>query len=332
MSELFWIYGVLVGVLMYIYLQYANRNRIIDVPNERSSHTHQPVRGIGIVFLSAVMVAAIYIYRSQWILCTALALGGVTGYLDDRFSLKVRWRLALYSLVCVLLVYQFSIFSPERSSSTLWLAVMVILMLGIVNVFNFMDGINGITGLYAIVLIGTMYFLPYNGVHTSLPLADLLVLALILFLVLNLRSKALAFMGDSGSILVGAFCAYTVLGLVYRSGNVAYLLLLSVYGIDSLTTIAVRLINKENVTQAHRTHAYQLLSNEAGWGHVPVSILYALLQLLINLLLYEVVLVREAEPTFLIAIVLISLILLYFAVKLRYHRDSLKLWRTSDSQ
>lgn len=317
---------------MYIYLQYANRNRILDVPNERISHTHQPVRGIGIVFLSEVMVAVIYIYRSQWILCTALAMGGVAGYLDDRFSLKVRMRLALYTLVCALLVYQFSLFSPERSSSVVWLVGMVILMLGIVNVFNFMDGINGITGLYAIVLIGSMYFFPLNGVHSSLPLADLLVLALILFLVLNLRTKALAFMGDSGSILIGSFCAYIVLGLVYRSGDVAYLLLLSVYGIDALATIVVRMMNKVNITTAHRTHAYQLLSNEAGWGHVPVSILYALLQLLINLLFYEVLLVREQEPTILIAIVLISLILLYFAVKFRYHKDSLKLWRTSGSQ
>jgi len=116
MSELFWIYGVLVGVLMYIYLQYENRNRIIDVPNERSSHTHEPVRGIGIVFITAVLVVGIYIYGSQWILCTALAIGGVTGYLDDRFSLKVGIRLALYTLVCALLVYQFS---PERSPSLL---------------------------------------------------------------------------------------------------------------------------------------------------------------------------------------------------------------------
>lgn len=320
MNELFWIFVFTQALLMFAYMSYAKKNRILDIPNDRSSHVHEPVRGLGIVFLSAVIFSFYFIPASHWKLLTALLVAGVTGYLDDRLSLSVWTRLFMYALICALLTLQIIGNSFVLDSELIWFIAILVLMLGIVNAFNFMDGINGITALYALVTIFSLYYFPINELHSSFPLGDLMIVVLVFFLFVNLRKNTLAFMGDAGSIMLGALCAFLVLGMVYRHQDISYLLLLSVYGVDSLATITIRLINKENIATAHRTHAYQLLANEAGWGHIPVSVLYAIVQLIINFLLYQSLILHQWNSAFLMAIVLISLILLYFAVKFRYHK------------
>jgi len=281
------------------------------------------------MFIAAVLLAATYLGEKYWQLTLALVIAGFTGYLDDRKSLPVTLRLILYSVTAGLLTLLILPSSALSLTVALHFILVFIFMLGVMNTFNFMDGINGITTLYALVTIGSLYFFPLNFLHWSIPMGDFLFTALVIFAFFNVRKRAIAFMGDSGSILIGAFCAFLVLGAAYRTEDIGYLLLLSVYGVDSLGTIILRLLNRENITAAHRSHAYQLLCNEGGWGHVTVSLIYAVLQIAINLVWYFWVIAHYPRLP-LILIVLLLLIVLYFAVKFRYHRESLLLWKRSN--
>ena len=71
--------------------------------------------------------------------------------------------------------------------------------------------------------------------------------------------------------------------VIVQTGDVTYLVLLLVYGVDGCLTIAHRIMLHEHLGQAHRKHAYQLLANELGWSHVTVSLLYMGLQLAVSL-------------------------------------------------
>jgi UDP-N-acetylmuramyl pentapeptide phosphotransferase/UDP-N-acetylglucosamine-1-phosphate transferase len=149
------------------------------------------------------------------------------------------------------------------------------------------------------------------------------LLALLVFAYGNVRKKALFFMGDVGSISLGLFASCLVFFAFAMDLNLAYLLLLAVYGVDSLATIIFRLLNKENITQAHRSHAYQLLSNEGKWGHLSVAFLYAALQLLINYFLSLSLSGSFISLNILILTTLISLSLLYIFIKYKYQPEAL---------
>ncbi|MCB9246124.1 MAG: UDP-GlcNAc--UDP-phosphate GlcNAc-1-phosphate transferase [Flavobacteriales bacterium] len=316
--------ALLLSIVLWAYLYIAGRKDILDVPNERSSHKERTIRGAGVVFIAAAVLGFFYSGYASPVLFISLFLGGITGFLDDRFTLGAGLRLLLYGLCAAGITYQ--IVSGHESLG-IWINILLfVFILGTMNTVNFMDGINGITTLYLLVLIASLMQFPLNAVHYAVEYTDMITLALILFALLNVRKKAVCFMGDSGSIVLGLYAAFLVYDVAYNSGRIVYLLLLAVYGVDSLGTILIRLLNKENITTAHRSHAYQLLSNEAGLGHVRVSMLYAALQLMVNYLLYIWV-IAHWDVRILIPAVLITLSILYLFVKFKYQRDSLRLWK-----
>lgn len=319
-------YAALLGLVLLLYIRLARKHDILDVPNARSSHKQVTIRGAGVVFIAAVLLAFVKSRFANPILFGSLFLGGLTGFLDDRYTLSSRFRLLLYGVCAGGITYLIT--DPEPGNWGTWLpfALVFVFVLGTVNTVNFMDGINGITTLYTLVLLAFVLQMPLNAAHHSIDYTDVLLLALLLFGVLNVRKNALCFMGDSGSIVLGLFASYLVYDLAFSNGRIEYLLLLAVYGVDSLGTILIRLLNRENITVAHRSHAYQLLSNEGGWGHIRVSVLYAVLQLIVNYLLW--VWVVTHWPVFpLIAGVLIVLVVLYLTVKYKFDRSALLLWK-----
>jgi UDP-N-acetylmuramyl pentapeptide phosphotransferase/UDP-N-acetylglucosamine-1-phosphate transferase len=102
------------------------------------------------------------------------------------------------------------------------------------------------------------------------------------FGIFNVRKKAKTFAGDVGSISMALFLGYFMIKTILVSGQVGYILFLSVYGIDAVITIFTRIKKKENILQPHRSHLYQYLANELGYSHILVSFMYAFVQLLIN--------------------------------------------------
>lgn len=269
------IVAILFVVLELVYFKIADFFNIIDKPNHRSSHTTITLRGGGIIFPIAVLVAFILGYVSVPVLI-AVGLVSIVSFVDDVYPLPTLPRFLSHLIAVLLLLYDLDLFGFE-----FWIIpISIVLLIGWINAFNFMDGINGITVLYAMVSLLTFGYLYQN--QNQFPVFILMGISCLVFGFFNIRKKAKTFAGDVGSIAMAVFLAYFMLKLIFEKQQIGYLLFFSVYGIDAIVTILYRIKNKENILQPHRSHLYQYLSNEMQWSHVSVSLLYAVIQLAIN--------------------------------------------------
>ncbi len=269
------IVAILFVILELVYFKIADFFNIIDKPNHRSSHTTVTLRGGGIIFPVAVVVAFIMGYVSVPVL-TAVVLVSIMSFIDDIYPLPTLPRFLSHLIAVLLLLFDLNLFGIE-----FWIIpISIVLLIGWINAFNFMDGINGITVLYAMVSLLTFGYLYQN--EDQFPVFILMGISCLVFGFFNIRKKAKTFAGDVGSISMAVFLAYFMLKLIFEKQQIGYLLFFSVYGIDAIVTILYRIKNKENILQPHRSHLYQYLSNEMQWSHVSVSLLYAVIQLAIN--------------------------------------------------
>lgn len=261
---------------MLLYFKIADHYNIIDHPNERSSHSEITIRGGGIVFLFAAMISLI-VYPEYWLPILGLFIVGIISFIDDRITLSGRLRL-IFHLIAVTLMFSFlGVFTLFPWWLTAGLYIFVI---GIINAYNFMDGINGITGLYSLVVLSGLQYV--NHSVSSFIEPDLIwfpILASLVFLYFNFRKKAKCFAGDVGSVSIAFWIIFLLLKLIMLTHNFSYILFLGVYGVDTVLTIIHRLKLRHNIFEAHRLHFYQILANEQGWSHLWVSSIYAGLQL-----------------------------------------------------
>ncbi|WP_432222948.1 MraY family glycosyltransferase [Flavobacterium sp. TMP13] len=275
--QYFFLFFLFLGIEL-LYFRLADHYNIIDKPNSRSSHTSITLRGGGIIFPIAMIVACFMGYCS-WYFALAVVLVGAVSFIDDIKPISQLPRFAFHCIAILLVIYDLDLFHEP-----IWLLVLLfILVIGWVNAFNFMDGINGITVLYALVAIGSFACLPINFVHLSL--LSTMAIAAAVFGIFNVRKKAKTFAGDVGSISMAVFLGYFMIFTILETGQFGYILFFAVYGIDAVVTIFTRLLKKENIFEAHRSHLYQYLANEMQFSHLQVAFLYAFLQIIINLLL-----------------------------------------------
>jgi UDP-N-acetylmuramyl pentapeptide phosphotransferase/UDP-N-acetylglucosamine-1-phosphate transferase len=264
-----------------LYLRYARQKVLLDTPNARSSHEVPTVRGGGLLFAPTFIVLLLLFAPGYYLSALALALAAAISFLDDLYSLPVRYRLPAHFLSVALLVYD------TQSTWPLWAALLaLILITGWLNTFNFMDGINGISAVYAAVILASLFWVPLenhaarDAISTAIPG---LLMALLAFSWFNFRKKALCFAGDIGSVSLALILAWAPL-LHWHSPQFLYLLAFpALYAVDSVMTILVRLSRRENIFEAHRTHLYQLLAKEQGWDHRAIALLYGGLQFSINI-------------------------------------------------
>ena len=257
------------------YFKIADRFNIIDKPNLRSSHTQITLRGGGILFPIAVLLGFGMGYVG-WPLSLAVVLVAVVSFVDDIRSLSQLPRLLAHVLAIGLVLYDLEIVVV----GWWWLPVVAVVLIGWTNAFNFMDGINGITVLYALVTLVSFRFLP--DLEAAVPMLDLMGIACLVFAFFNLRKRAKTFAGDVGSVAMALFLGYYMVKLILSTQKIGYLLFFAVYGIDAVLTIVNRLLKKENMLEAHRSHLYQYLANEKKLPHVGVAMGYAVVQLVVN--------------------------------------------------
>jgi UDP-N-acetylmuramyl pentapeptide phosphotransferase/UDP-N-acetylglucosamine-1-phosphate transferase len=264
-------------LIIMLYFKIAKKYNIIDKPNERSSHLEPTIRGAGIIFPIMYVLVGL---RELTFLSDSYVLIGVfivatVSFIDDIKPLPNRVRIVAHLVSVLLVLWQQNLFELNIG----YLVVIVILFIGILNAYNFMDGINGITGVYSLVLASTLLYITEDVKMLWL------ISGLIIFNFYNFRKKALCFSGDVGAIsLAFIFCA-SILNLIVSDENWQWIFLLGIYGIDSIVTILVRLYKKENIFKAHRSHLYQLLSNELKIPQLRVSVLYGMIQLILNIVL-----------------------------------------------
>jgi UDP-N-acetylmuramyl pentapeptide phosphotransferase/UDP-N-acetylglucosamine-1-phosphate transferase len=169
-------------------------------------------------------------------------------------------------------------------------AVAVIISVGILNVYNFMDGINGITAGYSIsVLIGLWIVNNFQVNFIQNEFIYYVGIAVITFSLFNFRERAICFAGDVGSVSIAFIILFMLSMLILKTQNPLYLLFLGIYGTDSTLTIIYRAWLKENIFKPHRKHIYQLLANEIRLSHLFISTIYSIAQLLICIIVYNVI-------------------------------------------
>lgn len=275
-------YVVILVLLVFLELAYfrvAARCNIIDKPNMRSSHTSITLRGGGIVFLfGAWLYAAFYGLEYGWFLL-GLTLVGLVSFVDDIRSLPDSARLVVQFTAMFLMFYQFGILNWHD-----WWIVLIALIVcvGITNAYNFMDGINGITGGYSLAVAAPLVYLNYRLDFIKMPFLWITGLSLLVFCFFNFRKKAKCFAGDVGSISIAFILIFALGKLILKTGDFAYITLLALYGADSVFTICHRIQLHENLGEAHRKHAYQLMANELKMPHVEVALIYMTIQLAIS--------------------------------------------------
>ena len=315
------IYGIIFVILPALELAYfkiADKFNIIDKPNERSSHSTIVLRGGGIIFLLSLWIwSAFFGFQYLWVLLAVSLIAGVS-FIDDIRSLPDSVRLVAQFIAMVMMFYQLDILHWD-----MWWIVFLALIVcvGASNVINFMDGVNGITGAYAMASL-----LPLALLNSTIGFVDqsfiyVVILADVVFCLFNFRpkGKAKCFAGDVGSIGVAYILLFMIGSLVLATGDVTYLIFLLVYGVDGVLTICHRILLHENLGEAHRKHAYQLMANELKVGHVKVSSLYAIMQLVISLgFIYLCPETMAAHWIYLVSVIII-LAIAYILFKMKYY-------------
>ena len=272
------IFLVLISILFVaenVYFFIAERFNIVDKPNERSLHLKITIRGGGIIFLISLILYFIYSDFKFPVFIIGLSAITIISFLDDIFTLPNRYRLPFQFLAIILILLELHFFT-----NPLWVCVIVVIVgVGIVNAYNFMDGINGITGGYSTVIIGFLWFV--NNYHIKFIENDFLIFTisgLMVFNYYNFRTKARCFAGDVGSISIAVIILFLLLKLILQEQSLIYIMFLSVYGIDSVLTIIHRLFLKENIFKAHRLHLFQVIVHNLKVPHLLMASIYMLIQ------------------------------------------------------
>lgn len=286
MHTFFFIPGVLILLFLIelVYFKIADRYNIVDRPNNRSSHQVITIRGGGIIFfLSALLFFIFHSFQYAYFIL-GLFLIAVISFLDDILTLNNKVRLGVQLIAVLLLICEWDF----DAAPVYFIPIALIFIIGTLNAYNFMDGINGITGCYSLVAIITLFFVNRGvGYFVNPDLIIYVGLALLVFNFFNFRNKARCFAGDVGSISIAFIIIFLIGLLIIHTQNFAYILLLFVYGLDAVTTIGFRLIRKENIFEAHRSHFYQFLANEKKIPHLYISAGYGLIQLLFNIVVIK---------------------------------------------
>ena len=277
-------YYIIILVLLFVaelfYFRVADKFNIIDKPNERSSHSRITLRGGGIIFYFGALA---YFLSNHWEypwFMLALTLITFISFVDDIRSTSQGLRLVFHFTAMALMFYQWGLFSL----SWWWIIIALIICTGIINAYNFMDGINGITGGYSLVILGALAYINSEITTFVEPvLINTVLCSVLVFCFFNFRKKAKCFAGDVGSVSIAFILLFLIGKLIIKTEDFSWIILLSVYGVDSVLTIIHRLMLHENIGLPHRKHMYQLMANELKIPHVGVSLIYMGAQALVIL-------------------------------------------------
>jgi UDP-N-acetylmuramyl pentapeptide phosphotransferase/UDP-N-acetylglucosamine-1-phosphate transferase len=274
----------LLVVAELLYFKVADRFNIIDKPNLRSSHDYITIRGGGVIYWVAALLYLVFNFSTTGLLFfTGITLIAGVSFWDDVSGLGQKIRLLFHLIAMSCVFYLAGVFGYIP-----WWIIIIgyILFVGIVNAYNFMDGINGITGLYSIAVLSSLQYV--NLVYGYFVNPDMIwypLIASVVFLFFNFRKRAKCFAGDVGAVSIAFWIVTLLLLLILKTKNIIWLGFLMVYGVDAVMTILHRIYLKENIMEAHRLHFYQIMANEKKMPHRLVSIIYFTVQLVCSALI-----------------------------------------------
>ncbi|MCG8309335.1 MAG: UDP-GlcNAc--UDP-phosphate GlcNAc-1-phosphate transferase [Cytophagales bacterium] len=317
-----WIYvtcSVILILLFRVYFVIARKYSIVDLPNHRTMHKGATIRGGGIVISIAIIIFSLLSETPGWMFSFGMILIASVGFLDDVIDLSSKIRFPAQVVSILFILADLEMFHLNLAC----LALIVIVAAGILNAYNFMDGINGMTGGYSLIVLFSLVFVNINVQYfISTSFLIVAILAVLTFNIYNFRNKAVCFAGDVGSLSVAFVVVYLLIKLIFESQQLGYLLFLTLYGIDTVFTIVQRLANKENIFEAHRKHLFQVIVRETDMPHLYMSAIYMFIQALINFMVILILPMPLENQMIYFGIALVILSLIYIGLKKRFTSET----------
>ena len=273
-------------LLTWLLRRYALAKSLMDIPNARSSHSVPTPRGGGVAIVVTFLALLPLLGWTGWLgwpSVIGLFGGGawvaIVGFLDDHGHIAARWRLlahfigAGWVLAWLPALPQLALAGYNLDLGLVGYGLAALMLVWLLNLYNFMDGIDGIASIEAItVCVGGALLYALIGIP-MLAAAPLLLAACVGgFLVWNFP-PARIFMGDAGSGFLGLILGGMTLQAAWATPQLlwSWLILLGVFIVDATFTLLRRLLRGDRVYEAHRSHAYQYASRHYG-AHLPVTL------------------------------------------------------------
>ena len=325
-------------LLTAVVRNYAIKANLVDIPNARSSHVHSTPRGGGIsiviTFIIFSMAEVLYFNTSEIGIRMLFPLSGgivvaVIGLVDDRVDLQAKWRILAHFLSAAFVMFALDevptlyVFSMEIRFQLVLYPIYALMLVWLLNLYNFMDGIDGIASVEAVsVFISAGVILFINGDNEVWRLFLIFGVSIVGFLVWNWQ-PAKIFMGD----VCSGFLGFTlgVLALITSTMDYinmwSWMILLAVFVSDATYTLIYRIFKGDRWYQAHRTHAYQILSQYVA-SHQKVT----LGVLVINLVwLFPLAYISSVYESLAVLVTLVAYMPLVFIVVYIKHKLSMRL-------
>ncbi|NQW43162.1 MAG: hypothetical protein HQ463_06990 [Bacteroidetes bacterium] len=317
-------------IFSFLYLRIAKFYQIYDHPVGRSSHRARTITAFGIFILWGLMTYCIFfpfVLKDFFII--GLIMMCTISFIDDIVFVKhfIRLIFQIFALILLAIELPFDYISAEK-----WPIIIacVIFGIGVLNAFNFMDGINGMLGLNSLVILLSFWWLNNHSVDmqgnivrfTSPEFLYTIIVGLLAFLFFNLRPKAKVFAGDVGSIGIAFIIFYLMMSLIFKTGNYAYLLLFSLIGVDAGLTVIYKLILKENIFVPHRDFLFKKLVHVGKEKHIKISLIYAVFQAFISIIVIALPLQRKFSAQ--LSVLFIGVVFLgavYISVRNKYTKQ-----------
>lgn len=286
----------LFGFSVFICQIIIRNSQIMDIPNIRSSHTSPTatIGGLAIVFTFFLGMGILYFFNDETLITSKFFIGFsfasiliASMSLYDDYKQKPAYFKLITQIIAILVVMTFGIlitsidyhFLRINTLGIVSYLITFIWILGLTNAYNFMDGLNGMAGGNAVIAAGFFCVISFSrGSNFTFYVCNTIIAGTAGFLIFNFP-KGKLFMGDVGSTFLGfTFATLAITSSLYDNSHTSLLvipLLLFHFIYDTLFTFIRRLLAKENVFQAHRTHLYQLF-NQFGYSHTTVTSFYCL--------------------------------------------------------
>ncbi len=291
MNAWLWVFSlslVCTGLLRW----YALQRKVLDVPNQRSSHKVPTPRGGGMAIVVAFLVAGAMLplwasVAEQITVLVAGALVAIVGFIDDHVSIQPLRRLIVHAIGAALVTYAagglptLDFWGWQFEPSWLGYAVALVGLIWLVNLYNFMDGIDGLAGVEAVSVCLVVTGLHYLGGQTSIGSLPLLLGAATMGFLFWNWPPARIFMGDGGSGFLGLMLGALMLLDASSEPKMlwVWLVLLGVFVVDATWTLLQRWHLGIKLNEAHRTHAYQCAARTVG-RHLPVTFMVLVINIL----------------------------------------------------
>lgn len=315
----FFILALVIIACIHLYIRVARQFSWKVLSQTRDHSGKRVVSGAGFIFpLSIFLIfliseTVVFEFWMIGLLCLSFL-----SWLDDFNNLPAISRLVIH----VFCIASWFLEAPGFEASWFWMAIVLFLGTGWINAFNFLDGINGMLVLTSLISLGTFYFVGETTSLSILIISQMITVLILAFF--NLRKKAIAFAGDVGSITMGFFLGYLMWHLIRTTGNWEYILFFIIFLIDAGMTMLIRLIKKENIFKPHEQHLYQIIGKCHPGSVLMISSMYALSQLIINIILIALMKLEMISLPVILSIIFVNL-LIYSALRIIYSKKLLNL-------